>query len=152
MARAVSVGIERKGKLAAKLRRLVPAVDDAIDAAAEKSAREIVAHARSFAPVRSSGGLKRRSGGKDTSPGNLRDAIYAQKVPGTVSPVWKVAVDVGDGPTGKNAFYGFFVEMGAVGQPRQPFFFPAYRLVKKRHRGRVTRAINKEIKKLAVRA
>jgi hypothetical protein len=134
MARSV-VRLERKKQLFAKLRRLVPAVEGAIDVAAGQSANEMVGIARGFAPKRT---------------GTLARAIYAQKVTGTATPVWKVAVDQGKGPTGVNAFYGFWVELATVDTPAQPFFFPAYRLVAKRHRSRVTRAINKEIKKLAV--
>lgn len=134
MAKAVSVRLERKAKLYAKLRRLVPSVEEAIDLAAGKSANEMAALAKSLAPQRT---------------GNLAAAVYARKVAGTLGPVWKVAVDQGKGPTGHDAYYGFWVENATVDTAAQPFFFPAYRLVKKRHRSRVTRAINKEIKALA---
>lgn len=136
MAGAVSVRLERKRKLFDKLRRLVPTVEEAIDQAAGQSAAEMAALAKGFAPVRT---------------GTLQTAIYAQKVAGTLSPVWKVAVDEGKGPTGVNAFYGRWVEFSTVDTAAQPFFFPAYRLVRKRHRSRLTRAINKQIKALAVR-
>jgi hypothetical protein len=134
MARSV-VRLERKRQLFAKLRRLVPAVEGALATAAGQSANEMVGIARGFAPKRT---------------GTLARAIYAQKVTGTATPVWKVAVDQGKGPTGVDAYYGFWVELATVDTPAQPFFFPAYRLVAKRHRSRVTRAINKEIRKLAV--
>ncbi len=113
---------------------MVPGVDEAIDGASEKSAREHAELARRFAPEQS---------------GNLKAAIYAAKVPGRLGPAWKVAVDQGDGPTGRDAFYGFWVEFATINTPAQPFFFPSFRLVKRRHKGRVTRAINKEVKRIA---
>lgn len=134
MGRTVAVRLERKRKLFNKLRRLVPAVENGIDEAGEKSAHEMAATVRAFAPERS---------------GRLKRATYAQRVPGKFAPVWRVAVDEGDGPTGENAFYGFWVEFSTVDTPAQPFFFPAYRITKKRHRGRVTRAINKQVRAIA---
>lgn len=134
MGRMVSVRLQRKRNLFRKLRRIVPAVEMGIDEAGEKSALEMVATARAFAPERS---------------GRLRRAIYAQRVPGKFAPVWRVAVDEGAGPTGENAFYGFWVEFSTVDTPAQPFFFPAYRVNKKRHRGRMSRAINKQVRAIA---
>jgi len=41
------------------------------------------------------------------------------------------------------------VEFGTSDTTQVPFFFPAYRLTAKQHRGRATRAVNKANKKVA---
>lgn len=45
------------------------------------------------------------------------------------------------------AFYGRFQEFGTVDQPARPFFFPAYRLGRKRAKARLSRAIRNGAKK-----
>lgn len=136
MTDGVKVKIRRKDRLFAKLRASVPAVQKALEKVNEKSALEMVAAAERFAP-------------RDS--GNLAAAIYQEEVQTGGSPARKVAVDQGNGPTGQDAFYASFVEFGTQDRPAQPFFFPAYRLVSKRHRGRATRAINKILKSMGVK-
>lgn len=132
----VKVKVRRKDRLFSKLRGSAPKVQEAIEAANLKSAVEMVETAKHFAP-------------QDT--GRLARAIYQAPVQTGGAPARKVAVDQGKGPTGENAFYAPWVEFGAQSSRAQPFFFPAYRLVAKRHRGRVTRGINKVLKAMGVK-
>ena len=49
-----------------------------------------------------------------------------------------------------DAYYARWVEFGTSdGKPAQPFFFPSYRLMKRRMRSRVVRAQNKALKRVA---
>lgn len=55
-----------------------------------------------------------------------------------------VVVRAGGEVTTKNGYdYAIAVEHGTVDTTEQPFFWPAYRAVKKRAKGRATRAIRK---------
>lgn len=45
--------------------------------------------------------------------------------------------------------YALAQEFGTQDQPAQPFFFPAYRVTKKRVKGRVTRAVKKAAQRAA---
>jgi len=50
---------------------------------------------------------------------------------------------------GGDAFHAFWVEFGTVNMMAHPFFFPAFRVGKKRARSRITRATTKAAKKVA---
>ena len=151
MADGVTVKVRRKDKLFAKLRRTVPAVEEALETANRKSADEMVALAKRFVPVKT---------------GRLRDSIQATP-PGQVPPAFAQGLD---GPVPPGAFmvtagdssarYPHVVEFGAPphtagglfegaqhpGAPAQPYFFPAFRITRRKHKGRVTRAISKALK------
>lgn len=118
--------IEGLDKLKAKLARIPVETKREIKAALEKSADELVAMQGRLVPV-------------DT--GDLSDSI--QSKPGRHD----LAVEVSAG--GGDAFYGHFVEFGTVNTPAQPFFFPAYRALRRRIRGRITRATKKAAKTVA---
>lgn len=47
---------------------------------------------------------------------------------------------------GGEAFYAWFQEFGTVNMPANPFFFPSYRKLRRKAKGRVTRKINKAIR------
>lgn len=49
------------------------------------------------------------------------------------------------------AYHAAFVEFGTVNAPAHPYFFAAYRALKKRIKSRQTRAINKALRKVAAR-
>lgn len=132
-------------KLRQKLRRIPVAARMEIAKAMEQSAQEVVDLARSLVPVdqgelRDSigwswhgapqGSIKigRLRAGANGGPGNLSIVIYA-----------------GD----DEAFYARWVEFGTRKMAARPFFFPAYRAVRKRVRGRVTRAMNRAVKRIA---
>lgn len=116
--------VRRKDQLFQKLRRTVPAIEAATEKATEKSATELVDRMRSYAPV---------------DEGTLRNSILWEFLP--MRNGARVFVH-------GRAFYARFVEFGRPSVPAQPFFFPAYRLLRKRIRGRFSRAINAEIKKV----
>lgn len=98
----------------------------------EKSATEMVMLAKGLAPV---------------DDGNLQMSVRQQ--PGRHD----LAVEVragGDLTTrevragsGVDYDYSIAVEFGTSDTPEQPFFWPAYRAIKKRAKGRATRAIRK---------
>lgn len=138
-----------KDALLAKLRASVPAVETAATEVSKQTADEMVGLARSFVPV-------------DT--GKLRDSIHVE--PGDRPASFRVKAG---GPTttrevrsgsGKPYDYSVGVEFGTSqhtnagifagsdnpGARRQPFFWPAYRLIRKRLRGRMSRALSKAIK------
>jgi len=146
------LGLDR---LRRKLKRFPEAVEAEIKAAMEVSANEIVAMMKSLVPV--DGGALRDSiawtwgaapkgsmtiGRVQSGSGNLVITIYAG---------------------GGDAFYAFMVEFGSAphlnggrfqgsqhpGVAAQPFFFFSFRALRRRAKGRVTRAINKAAKQVA---
>lgn len=106
----------RWGKIPARMK---VAVKDAID----KSAEELVSMQRRLVPV---------------DDGDLRDSIRVE--PGR----HELSVDVKAGD--KKAFYAAMVEFGTLNASPQPFFFPPYRALRRRIRGRITRALRKAVK------
>ena len=126
-----------------RLKARFDAIPVAVRAAAmksmEASADEIVATMKSFAP-RDKGDVVASINwtwgdapagtmtiGKvgDNSFGSLRITIFAG---------------------GGKAFHARFQEFGTVNMPAHPFFFPAWRLKKKKFRSSLSRAINKAIR------
>ncbi|WP_310419833.1 HK97-gp10 family putative phage morphogenesis protein [Mycoplana sp. BE70] len=147
------IGLDR---LRRKLTKTIPeAAQQRIKEAMEQSANEAVALMKSLAP-RDSGALVDSVGwtwgdapkgamaiaSSKANAGNLRITIYAG---------------------GGDAFYARFVEFGTSahvnkgkfagsknpGAPAQPFFYPGWRIVRKRVKGKVTRAIKKAAKEAA---
>lgn len=126
-------------QLRAKIRALPPALRADIRRAMETGADEMVAVAKRLAPVDS---------------GALRDSIgwtWGQPPGGSV----KLASATQAGETltvyagDSEAFYARWVEFGTVTAAAQPYFFPAYRSLRRRIRGRTTRAVSKAVKKVA---
>lgn len=162
-------------KLKRKLRALPAIAREEIHGALQESAAEMVATAKSFAPVKS-GDLRNSIGytfGKYTPENsNVRGVgVVGAKLN---DPDLTVTIHAGDA----KAFYAAFVEFGTAahtitpkrpggllnifgrtitkvehpGAAARPFFFPAWRLVKKKAKGRVSRATNKAAKKVAAGA
>ena len=137
---SVTVKVRNKDKLARKLKQLAPEVQRAMAAVNAQSANDMAATARSLVPVLS---------------GTLRNSIHAQPA-GTETSAWRVSAG---GPTttkaargGQGSYdYALGVEFGTSDTGKVPYFFTSYRLVAKRHRGRVTRAANKAHKQVAAR-
>lgn len=149
------LGLDR---LKRKLARFPQAVEAEIRAAMEQSANEIVALARSLAPV-ADGDLQRSI---DWTWGEAPEGsmvLGKVKRGGSGSGNSVITVFAGGG----EAFYARFVEFGTAphvnggrfagssnpGTAAQPFFYPAYRASRKRAKGRVTRAVNKAAKRIA---
>lgn len=136
----MTVKVERRVQLAKKLAALPEAIKGEIRKALVASAEEIVSLAKSLVP---------------RDQGDLYDSIdwkFGAGVPvGTVSLARRalgdlsVTVFAGD----DKAFYARWVEFGTVKMRAQPFFFPAYRAVRKRAKSRISRATTKAAKKVA---
>lgn len=158
MADGVSLKVAKKGRLLAKLKRTVPEIETVLEKVNGKSAGDMVAYARTFVPVRT-GAL--RDSLRAIAPGNL-PARYSQGAGKTTSKAVAWLVTVGNskvryahlvefGTAGPYTVGGLYAGARHPGIRAQPYFFPAYRLIRKRHRGRVTRAINRELKKKGIR-
>lgn len=94
----------------------------------EKSADEMVSLARSLVAV---------------DEGNLKSTI--EKAPGRHEMA--VVVRAGGEATTKNGYdYALAVEHGTVDTQQTEFFWPSYRAIKKRAKGRATRAIRKAVR------
>lgn len=131
-------------RLKRKLRRLPDAAREEIAKAMEKSANEIVALAKSLAPV-DSGDLQM------SINWNWGDAPRGSKVLGTVREEGRgkgnMVITIFAG--GSDAYHARWVEFGNKNMAAQPFFYPAYRALRRRAKSRVTRAITKSAKKTA---
>lgn len=150
-------GVDR---LKRKLKRMPQVARKEIKAALQQSAEELAETAKSLAPVKS-GALRDSIG---YTFGNYKaENANVRGVSGgggrLNDPDLTVTVHAGDA----KAFYAAFVEFGTAGHkaggkfkgayippsPAQPYFFPAYRLVKRRVRSRISRATNKAARKVA---
>lgn len=142
-------------QLSRKLKRIPQAAKDEAVKAVVQGANEIAAIQRNLAPV---------------DDGDLKDSIHVTK-PGETTPPYSqpggatTARDEQAIVTAGNTKvrYAHLVEFGTAphinggmfagsdhpGAKAQPFFWPGYRAVRKRVRSRVTREINKAIKKAA---
>ena len=153
MADGVKVSVRGKDELFAKLKRLAPQAQKELEVSNGKKAHEMVSLARGFVPVKT---------------GKLRDSIEATPPGGTPPDYSQGSRTVPEGAfmvTAGNAKvrYAHLVEFGSrphinegqfagtqnPGAPAQPFFFPAYRLIRKAMRSAASRAITKSIKSVA---
>lgn len=121
--------------LAAKLARIPNATRQEVRDVLQKSADEMVALAQSLAPVDSGllkSTIKSRIGQKELS----------------VEVVAGGAATTKPARQGNGEYdYAAGVEWGTSDTPQQPFFWPSYRSIKKRAKGRTTRAIRKAVKR-----
>lgn len=154
MADGVKVTVRNKDKLLAKLNALAPGIKAALTESNKEAADEMVRYARSFVPVKT---------------GKLRDSIVATPPGGTVPgysqggavPEGAYAVSAGNSKvryphlveygTRPHINEGMFAGSSNPGAKRQPYFWPAYRLIRKSMRSRASRAINKAVKTVASR-
>jgi HK97 gp10 family phage protein len=137
---SVSYTVRNKDRFLAGLKASVPTLEKEVNAAVEASATEMVASAKSFVPV---------------DEGDLRDSIAWTR--GVHVPENSNVRGVGAGGGGADsvtvhagnakAWYAAFVEFGAPDKPKQPYFFPAYRIIRKKMKARISRAMTKAIKR-----
>lgn len=121
-------------RLKKRLNAIPKAARDAAMASLQKSADELASAQKALVPVRT---------------GALRDSIHTETHPAEL----KISVKAG-GPlttkparTGHGSYdYANAIEFGTSKEHAEPFFYPAYRLLKKRLRNRTKRAISKAIK------
>lgn len=149
----ISAKVRNKDKLFAKLSAMAPEAAAAVYAEAQAAANEMVATAKSYVAV---------------DKGDLRDSIVATEAgqatpsysqPGGSQVVPPGAVLVTAGNT--KVRYPHLVEYGARAHiaggkfkgaqipaiPARPYFWPSFRMLRRKFRGRMTRALNKAIKK-----
>ncbi len=131
--------VQRLDKLRAKLRAMPDEVRREIRGALEKNANELTAMQKRLVPV---------------DDGDLRDSIQWEWGSGDESRIGvkgqqglAITVTAGD----EKVFYAGFKEFGTVNLPANAFFFPSYRALRRRMKGRVSRAQNKAIKRIAAR-
>lgn len=144
--------IEGVDKLKRKMMTFPRLARQEIAKAMEQSADEMVRLAKSLAPV-DDGDLRASIGWTWGEAPKGTMAIGQVKREGKGSGNMQITVYAGGG----DAWYSRFVEFGTSphvqggifagtqhpGTPAQPFFFPSYRAMRKRFRGRTTRAIRK---------
>ncbi len=116
-------------------------VKKAVVPALEKGGQDMAETARLFAE--SSADTRELIGSIVVTGPGQRTPAHSQPGGSYVVPENQVAVTAGD----SDVRYAHLVEYGTVKAPAQPFFWPAYRLTKKRTLGRVNRAMNAAIKK-----
>lgn len=138
---------KNRERLQRRLRALAPTANAEVEKANRKTAEEIGSTAQRFAES------SRRTGALIDSivityAGQPTPA-YSQPGGAMVVPEGAAAVTVGN----TNVRYPHLVEYGTQQAMKQPFFWPAVRVVagpgRRRHKGRVTRALNKSIKQAA---
>lgn len=129
---------KQSDRLKARLNAIPKAVKAAVVPALVQSGEELADLQRSLAPV---------------DQGDLRDSIHVT-LPGQATPAYsqpggstvagenQVLVTAGN----TDVRYPHLVEYGTAKTTAQPFFWPAYRLKKKRLANRVKRAIGKAVK------
>lgn len=109
-----------------------------IGKALDQSAAEIVSNARTLAPVDAEDG------------GQLKASIHYEQGPHELHRVILAGGETTTRPVrdGASATYDYALaqELGTAEQSAQPFFYPAWRLGKKRAIGRINRAVKKAAK------
>lgn len=135
----MSAKVMNTERLLRKLAALPEAAKADIRPALEKSAAEIVALAKSLVP---------------TDSGALRDSIgwtwgsapEGSRVLGTVA-AGDLTITLFAGSS--DAYHARWIEFGTVKMNRQPYFFPAYRALRKRSLRRIKAAGRKAAKRVA---
>jgi HK97 gp10 family phage protein len=129
----------------AQLRRLqrrldaVPqAVKDAVKPALERSGQELVGQMQNLAPE-DSGDLKRSI---VMTPGGSSTPAYSQPGGSMVVAENAVAITAGN----KDVRYPHLVEYGTTDTEAQPYFWPAFRLMRRRLQNRIKRSISKAVR------
>lgn len=145
--------VQNLDRLKRRLSAIPKAARAEIRKALEKGAQEIVTMAKVMAPV-SSGDLRNSIGYTfgEYTPANA-NVRGVEAGAGLGDPDLSVTIHAGDA----KAFYAKMVEFGTAPHPQggkfegtehpggaaQPFFYPAYRLLKKRVKSRINRAVKK---------
>ncbi|WP_343039066.1 HK97-gp10 family putative phage morphogenesis protein [Propylenella binzhouense] len=135
MARRKNPGLARLEK---RLAAIPEAAKEAVKPALIKSAEELADRMKRLAPV---------------DEGDLRDSIAVTPPGGTTPPYSqpggsRVAGELEALVTAGNSEvrYAHLVEYGTANAPAQAYFWPSYRLNKKRITGRIKRAVGKAVR------
>lgn len=150
----ITAKVRNKDRLFQKLRELAPEAVVALTEEANRAADEMVSIAKSYAPV-DQGDL--RDSIVSTRAGQMTPA-YSQPGGSRMVPEGSVLVTAGNNKvrtahlveygTRPHINQGVFPGTQHPGTTAQPYFWPAFRMLRKRFRGRMTRAMNKAIKKV----
>lgn len=131
----VTVKFKNKERLFAKLRASVPKVDVAFTAVAQTSAQDMVRMAKGLVEV---------------DEGDLRDSIVWGDGPRPASFIVQAGGKATTKPVrdGADASYDYALanEFGTQDMSARPFFWPSYRVTKRRLKGRISRAFGKAMK------
>lgn len=114
---------DQLARLNARMNAIPKNVREAVQPALDKSATELVGMQKTLAPV---------------DEGDLQDSIRSE--PGDHELQRKVIA--GD----DKAFYARWREFGTASQAASPFFYPAFRLLRKRLTNRIKRSIGKAVR------
>ena len=125
-------------RLTRKLEAIPQRVREVVTPALEKSGNELVETMQHLAPEDTSA-LKESIA---MTPGGQATPSYSQPGGSQIVPLGAVAVTVGN----EDVRYGHLVEYGTTETEAQPYFWPAYRLLKKRIGNRVKRSMRKAVK------
>lgn len=137
-------------KLKARLRAMPEETKRQVSAAIEKSAAELAGQAKRFVPVEE-GDLRDSiewhwtGQGDDSGQGDASVSRQATKGAERLAATVTAGGTAAGGHAGWVEF-GTAASEGHAATPAQPFFFPAYRLLRKRIRSRIARALGKAIK------
>lgn len=125
-------------RITRKLEAIPRRVREAVAPALQKSGDEITGTMKALAPE-DTGDLKNSL---TVTPGGQRTPAYSQPGGSQVVPVGAIAITAGN----EKVRYAHLAEYGTAEAPAQPFFWPAYRLLKKRTGNRIKRALRKAVK------
>lgn len=125
-------------RLTKRLEAIPREVKEAVVPALMKSGEELADQMRNLAPE-DEGDLKASIA--VTGPGE-RTPAYSQPGGFMTVPENAAAVTVGN----ENVRYAHLVEYGTSKSQAQPYFWPAYRILKKRLAGRIKRAVSKAVR------
>jgi HK97 gp10 family phage protein len=127
-------------RLEARLLAIPKRVRDAVQPSLLKSGNELAGTMRQLAQTsRDTGDLIESI---EVTPGGQSTPPYSQPGGSMTVPENSVAVTVGN----SKVRYPHLVEYGTKHAAAQPFFWPAYRLLKKRIQSRIKRAISKSVR------
>ncbi len=125
-------------RLQKRLDAIPEGVREAVLPALTKSGDEIAGRMRALIPVDEGDAQNSIA---VTTPGNMTPP-YSQPGGSAVVPPLTVRITVGD----EDVRYPHLIEHGAEHAPAQPFFWPAFRLTRKRAENRIKRAISKAVR------
>lgn len=131
----VSIKLRNKDRYYAALRRTVPGLDMELRAALEKVGNEFVSKAEQYVPV---------------DEGDLKQSIKWDWTKATQDEVGRspaIVIQAGGEDKNDPGFYARWVEFGTPTTPKQPYFFPAYRLARRGIKSRLSRAMTRAIKR-----
>jgi HK97 gp10 family phage protein len=124
-----SVTIQNRARLAVKARALRAKVAASVTPAVQQAAELIMQTQRRYVPV---------------DDGDLRDSIH-QEPDVRSQNATRVLIIAG----GKPAPHARIIEFGSQRQPAQPFFFPGYRVERRRAKAIIAKAVRAAVKSAA---